>query len=76
MQTRVRSMEEKTTEEKEMEMKTKPPPPAASVTTRATVYNRCEDVLCAAPPAAPRTRMRGLDNFGAHVHSSSDGGGA
>lgn len=42
---------------------------------QAAVYNRCEDVLCAAPPPALRARMRGRDGFGADVHCSSDGGG-
>jgi hypothetical protein len=42
---------------------------------QAAVYNRCEDVLCAVPPPALRTRMRGRDGFGAGVHCSSDGGG-
>jgi hypothetical protein len=34
---------------------------------QAAVYNRCEDVLCAVPPPALRTRMRGRDGFGADV---------
>ena len=42
---------------------------------QAPVYNRCEDMLCAVPPPALRTRMRGRDGFSADVHCSSDGGG-
>jgi hypothetical protein len=42
---------------------------------QAAIYSGCEDVLCAVPPPALRTRMHGRDGFGADVHSSSRGGG-
>jgi hypothetical protein len=40
---------------------------------QAAIHNCCEDVLCAVPPPALRTRMRGRDGFGTDVHCSSDG---
>ena len=65
----------KTAEEKEGGDENETPTARDFRDHQAAVYNRCEDVLCAVPPPALRTRMRGRDGFGADVHCSSDGGG-
>jgi hypothetical protein len=75
MQTLVRSMEKKTVEEEGGGNENETPTTRDICDHQAAVYNRCEDVLCAVPPAALRTRMRGRDGFVADVHSNSDGGG-